>query len=308
MNQVQRKHAGLMGALVADAATLGAHWIYDVSRIADLVAQYGSPAFLPVDEAHYDGGVGYFAHGARQVGMPTQYGAVLALATAVIARNGGFNMTTYQTEFASFFGPGGGFNGYIDRPTRGALAHLAAEQTNPSGIDDDQLPAMATLPAVIAAHHGQADLGQQVRDAVSVTNVNDVAQTQAALFAQLLSAVISGTPLATALDGLTDPALRAALDTAETDSTAYGEITGRACHLPMAMPLVVHILSRSSSYQEAVERNINAGGDNAGRAILIGALAGAEFGLCTDHGIPLDWVLRVQNASQLWHDCRTITG
>ena len=41
--------ASLLGALVADAASLGAHWIYDVGRIADIVARRGNAAFVPID-------------------------------------------------------------------------------------------------------------------------------------------------------------------------------------------------------------------------------------------------------------------
>ncbi|WP_108484311.1 ADP-ribosylglycohydrolase family protein [Oceaniglobus ichthyenteri] len=306
MDMTQRKQAALMGALVADAAALGAHWIYDPDRIATLRARFGRAAFIPVDPAHYEGGVGYFAHASRETGMPTQYGAVLALAIASIRRAGGFDRAAYQSEFAAFFGAGGAYQGYIDRPTRGALANIAADQTDPSGIDDDQLPAIATLPAVIVAHYGESDLLGRIEQAISVTNVNDVASAHGATFAQVLSAVIGGMSLNDALSQLSDPALRDALNTDETDSTVYGGVTGRACHLPMAMPLAMHILTHATSYQDAVERNIAAGGDSAGRAIIIGALAGAAFGLCTENGVPLQWILQLRDGAPLWEDCRAL--
>ncbi|WP_226780652.1 ADP-ribosylglycohydrolase family protein [Oceaniglobus trochenteri] len=301
MNTVERRRAALMGALVGDAASLGAHWIYDVGRIADLRAAHGgSAAFLPVDPAHYDGGVGYFAHGARRLGMQTQYGATLALAMAAIQRDGGFDVGAYQADFAAYFGAGGPFVGYIDRPTRGTLANIAAERTDPSGIDDDQLPALATLPAVIVT-------GQNVEQAICVTNDNDVARAYGAVFAVALGAVLKGAPLAQALrdaaplageEGV--EALIQALDTEEPDSTAYGEVTGRACHLPMAMPLAFHILARASSFEEAINRNIDAGGDSAGRSIVIGALMGAAHGVATRTGVPLAWLLKLEDGAEAW--------
>lgn len=311
MNTDQRRRAAIMGALVADAATLGAHWIYDVGRIAQLRADHGgSAAFLPVRAAHFAGKGNYFVHGARASGMNTQYGAVTALALASVQRQGGFDPATYQAEYAAFFGAGGGYAGYIDRPTRGTLANLAAGKTDPSGIDDDQLPAIATLPVVVAAHFGADDLAARVQAAISVTNVNPIARAQGAVFADLLAAVIGGAPLCealrTAAHGHKD--LLAALDTPEADSTVFGGVTGRACHLPMAMPLAFHIMARATDYADAVERNIAAGGDNAGRAILIGAVMGAVHGIATDEGVPLEWLLQLQGAAALWDNARAISG
>jgi len=310
MNPTQRKHAALMGALVGDAATLGAHWIYDVSRLAELRPRHGTLAFLPVDGANYAGGVGYFAHGARHAGQGTQYGAALALAMGTIRAAGGYDMAAHQAAFAGFFGAGGGWVGYVDRPTRGALANLAAEQNDPSGIDDDQLPAIAALPAVVAAHLDAPDLGARVAAAISVTNVNPVAAAQGVLFAAVLGDVMSGAPLDGALrrGAAGHYTLLAALDSSEACSTAYGELTGRACHLPMAMPLAWHILARADGFEDAMQRNIAAGGDNAGRAIVIGALMGAARGLACDDGVPLEWLLRLEGGAALWGDARAISG
>ena len=43
----------LKGALIADAAALGVHWIYDVDRVAKIAKTHGgSASFVPVDEAN----------------------------------------------------------------------------------------------------------------------------------------------------------------------------------------------------------------------------------------------------------------
>ena len=78
--------------------------------------------------------------------------------------------------------------------------------------------------------------------------------------------VLAGSELRAALEAAADGAegdvkvaLMAALSTEEPDSVAYGAVTERACHLPMAIPLSFHILARSGSFAEAVERNIRGG-------------------------------------------------
>ncbi|MEP5155215.1 ADP-ribosylglycohydrolase family protein [Planktotalea sp.] len=295
--QTPNTSAALMGALVADAATLGLHWIYDPDRIAKVAGN--APAFTPIDPANFEGVPAYFAHAQRRDGDLSQYGEVLLLAMRSMDEQGAFDVTAYQDAYSAFFGAGGPYNGYIDRPTRGALANIAADIRAPSGTDDDQHPAIATLPAIVAHYHGNEALPAMIQTAMQVTNVNAVADHYAAIFADLLLDVLAGTPLKTALNSAAqrEPLLHAALTTSETNSTAYGQITERACHLPQGMPLSFHILNNTDSFQAAIDANILAGGDNCGRAIIIGSLAGAAYGL---ENIPLEWLLSMNAAQESW--------
>ncbi|WP_166415946.1 ADP-ribosylglycohydrolase family protein [Cochlodiniinecator piscidefendens] len=305
--------ACLLGALVADAASLGLHWIYDVDRIKTVAQHHGdSAAFVPLNADNFAYVPAFFAHGARSDGMLTQYGESLLLAIqSMNASNGLFDREAYQSDFKSFFGPGGQYQGYIDRPTQGTLDNLAAGQNAPSGIDDDQLPAVARVPAIIAALG--ASNSDALKTAVEITNVNKDATAYAAVFADLLGRVIAGDPLHSALEEsanlAADPIqslLRDAINSSNNDSIVYGEQTERACHLPMGMPLAYHIMAHTQSYAEAVDVNIKAGGDSAGRSIVIGAVLGAAHGINTPKGIPLAWVLKIQNAAELWDACQTL--
>lgn len=296
--------ACLFGALVADAAAMGLHWLYDPARIAQVAPR--SAAFVPPDPAHFSGVPAYFAHGARQNGQLTQYGEGLLLAIRHLRHHKTFDTAKFQSEFAAHFGPGGPYAGYIDSPTRITLANLAAGQTTPSGAQDDQLPALIRLPALVATGADAATLNA----AMEVTNTHPTATACSPVCATLLADVLAGAPVADALHkaaatapGDIGKALRAALDTAEANPVAYGEITGRACHLPMGLPLAFHIMAHSADYAQAVETNIRAGGDSAGRAILIGAVMAAAGGV---QAIPLEWALRLHDGAAIWDDCCTI--
>jgi ADP-ribosylglycohydrolase len=303
----------LLGSLVADAASLGLHWLYDPDRIASIAAQRGTATFAPVDAAFFDGVPGYFAHADRHAGMLTQYGEALYVAMrCMIASDRAFDDSAQRAAFAAYFGPGGAYTGYIDRPTRGALDKIALDQV-PSGIDDDQNPALTRLPAIVAVYHDAPDLTAQAEAAMQITNVNAVAAAYNAVFADLLCRVLNGASIAEALvaaaDGATgdvQAALRDALTTPETDSTAYAGRVGRACHLPTAGPVMFHVLRHSTSYADAVERNILAGGDSAGRSLMIGAAMAAEHGIATSKGIPLDWVLHLTEGAAIWQACRAL--
>ena len=87
------------------------------------------------------------------------------------------------------FGPGGTYNGYIDRVTRGTLDNIAKEQS-PTGIYDDQLPAIARLPAIVARYHNDASLAEMLAQSMQVTNINDVAASYSDAFADVLVRVM----------------------------------------------------------------------------------------------------------------------
>jgi hypothetical protein len=292
---VKTHSASLIGALVADAAALGLHWLYDVERIAS-VTGIGSAAFMPINQSNYAGTKGYFAHAKRRDGQLSQYGETLRLAMESTKRHGRFIQSEYQTDFYGHFGPGGDYIGYIDRPTLGTLINIANDQRMPSGVDDDQHPAISTLPAVVAQHGNDLDI---INHAIKVTNVNSDATRYAHLFATTLSHVTEQTePLEQALvtAAKSSSVLREALATKEIDSIRYGEKTSRACHLKQGMPLSWHILKHTNTFEDAIETNIKAGGDSCGRAIIIGSLAGAAYGI---DAIPDEWMDAMEDSDAL---------
>ena len=302
---MQSREATLLGALVADAAALGLHWLYDPARISQIEAHSGL-VFLAPDAANYAGTQGYFAHGVKRAGELSGYGEVCLLMLQHLARHGDFDRMAYQTEYRAHFGPGGAYVGYIDSPTRQTLLRLLPlEPANfpaASGADDDQHPALAALPAVVQAHRGTREaLREKLEAVVRITNHNDVAVSAAQCLAQALFDVLHGAAIATALSDampLAGPALRPLLAQALAlpafDSVAAGEQFGRACHVPQGVPLIFHILQHAPSYRAGIEANIRAGGDSCGRSVMLGAMLGAKFGLGGEDGIPLEWLGRVR--------------
>jgi len=312
-----------MGALVGDAASLGCHWIYDVDRLALINEQNGGmTAFTPIDPENYADVPSSFVHGQRLDGMLSHYGETLRLAIRSMIEFGGtFDIASYQQDYFEFFGPGGRYQGYIDHATRGTLGNISNEILDPSGVDDGQHPAITRLPAIVVCYGGgyepdgvgDEDFAAEVEDAIRVTNVNDDASTYGYVFADLLRRVLNGAEISDAMAMVAAEApdrikqsLIDALNSDEESSTIYGEATGRACNLEMSVPLIFHILKRASGFEEAIEMNNLAAGDNAGRAIILGSLMGARFGIAGEHGIPLAWILSTHEATALWRECETL--
>ena len=78
--------------------------------------------------------------------------------------------------------------------------------------------------------------------------------------------------------------------------TATAEF-GQSCPLEHSFPSSVHCLAKhAGSFPDAMRANAAAGGDNAGRAGMIGAWLGAHLGLSA---IPVAWRQRLTAHAQI---------
>jgi len=297
--------AAVMGALVADSAALGLHWLYDPEHIAHIEKTKGI-VFLPPNPEDYADVRGFFAHGNKTAGDSSGYGEICLLMLKHFVAHGSFNRVAYQTEFRSLFGPGGAYSGYVDSPTRQTLLKLipVVPEDFPeiSGADDDQFAALAAIPAVTVAHQGTLDeLMLNIERVVRITNDNPVAVAAAQYASAVLFAVLGGTSIQAALEQslpqageALKPRLEEALALPALDSIRAAQLFGSACHVLEGLPVMAHILRHATSYRQAVEANIRASGDSCGRSIMLGAIAAAnaEQNNETQASIPLSWLAK----------------
>lgn len=291
------------GALVADAASLGLQWIYEPARLAEIAGR-GDVAFLAPDQANYEGCKGTFAHGRKRSGDLSGYGEYCALMLRHLAeREGRFSRVGYQSLFRKYFGPGGAYVGYVDRPTRLTIQKLLpfedpASYPQPSGVKDEQLPALAALPAVVAcAHRGGRDrdaLLDEIEHVVRVTSDEAAAVQAGRVAGAVLYELLAHTSIEGALQcgveqagGALAGRLLAALAEPQFDALAAAERFGAGGHVEQGLPVIFHILANRMTYPEAVRANILAGGDSCGRSILLGAAMGVL------DVVPMSWVARL---------------
>ncbi|NKC00652.1 MAG: hypothetical protein GKR90_19460 [Pseudomonadales bacterium] len=368
-----RARSSILGAVVADAASLGFHWVYSQRRISDLAPT--DPVFRTPDARDYEGGVGYFAHEHKQAGDLSQYGEQMIVMLRSLADNlGRYEKVQYTEAFRRHFGYGGGFVGYIDRPTRQTLdriyrdEHEAIEAVDaipydgPSkdqqsmltkvlaavkqydgialrdrvewyanqmpdpknsrvyglalvealsasdeypGAIDEQLPAISKLPPLIACHLTDPNLDQICESAIRVTNNAPRAVDYGRVCAALLTATLRGeTPsdaLSAAIQVAPDP-IKERLQTALGATASVREVSkhfGLHCDLGVGVPSILYNLKTVNNFTDAIRHNIYAGGDNCGRAILLGAVAGARYGIGGDKGIPESWLEQVNGITDI---------
>lgn len=321
--------AAILGALTADAATLGLHWLYDADRLKTL-QQQGPLAFRTPDPANYHGVMGFFAHAGKQAGDLSFYGESCRLMLVHLAKTGGnFERQVFQQEWLATFGPGGHWVGYADRPTRLTVVRLLG-YTKPddypavTGADDDQLPALECVPAIVAsqrAGHSRSrdELISTIQQAVAVTHDHPQARDAATVSAIALDEVLAGTPLPQALSRaaqaageILQPLLSEALALPVLDAAAAAARFGMPCHLHQGLPLLFHIAHRASGFREAVEANILAGGDSCGRSLMLGALTAAHDATRSLKlpspalGIPLTWLSQLTGIAQIVHQAERV--
>lgn len=305
--RLEPRVAAILGALTADAAALGLHWLYDPERIARIEKSKGL-VFLQPDAKDYEGVSGYFAHGQKLPGDSSGYGELCQLMLRHFAQHGQFDRIAYQIEYRNHFGPGGGYRGYVDSPTRQTLQTLLPlnpeEFPEYSGADDDQFAALATLPVVVATHTGSQDaLKTRIEHIVRLTNHNDTAVAAAQYAGLVLHEILNGNSMARALTHSLSfageklqPLVKEALQTSALDCAAAGKRFGTACHVLEGMPVIAHIARHTPDYRTAIEENIRIGGDSCGRSIMLGAIMAAHTSQQNDlTSIPLEWVTQLRN-------------
>ena len=298
-----RARAAITGAAVADAATMGFHWLYDQDRIAEVAGE--APEFRAPNKADFQD-KGYFAHGGKTPGEPSHYGAQMMSMATAISETDGYSADAYAAAFREWFDYGGRWTGYTDRPTRSTLLAMAAAEANEKpitgcGADDAQLPAISKLPVLVARHHDDPNLAQMVDSAVRLTNNRDDSVAWGQASARMIAAAIQGASpveaVAAARDGATEQ-ISKQIDTAhEMKTSTTAEVaTAHAlhCQLEVAFPVLCHAILTADSYEKAVRSNILAGGDNCGRAIPIGAVLGACFAGDAARTIPADWAAKLK--------------
>lgn len=280
----QKRYQALVGALVADAATMGLHWMYDQEHI-EKVALSGEILFRQPDAEVYRNQKAYFAHEAKSVGENSQYGECVRVVARAIEAEGSYTTEAHRRIFFETFGPCGSYHGFADRPTKALIAKMILDGddiADQSGSDDDQLPALCAVPALFSYDQSAACIAP----AVSVTSINVEALSGAAVLFNCLEQIIQGESLPRALEVAISEAepdlaalLQQALELPSYDPLGAANHFGMPCHIKQGLPVAWHLLKYASDYTTVVRDNIRCGGDSCGRSMAVGSIAGLVFGV-----------------------------
>jgi ADP-ribosylglycohydrolase len=264
----------LLGSFIGDALALGVHWIYN-TRVID--KKFGRV------EAYIEPTVANF-HRGKPKGAFTHYGDQTLVLLKSLAAKGGFDRLAFAEAWRSFFD---GYQGYFDGASKATLANM---QQRPNIAEagsgsDDLAGAARVAPLVYRYRNEPAKLATFAREQTAVTHNHPLVIDSAEFFARAALLVLKGLLPTEALRQLAGEDFNRppfagwvadGIDSASRDSRQAVADFGQMCEIEAAFPAVVHLLARyESDFPEALVQNVMAGGDSAGRGLILGMILGA---------------------------------
>jgi ADP-ribosylglycohydrolase len=303
-----RLRGAVWGQFVGDAAALGTHWIYDLTELKQLYPSI--KGFEPPEDDHY--------HFGKKPGDQTHYGDGALVLLESLAKEGKFDAKSFGRSFVEAFRPGV-YSGYIDHATSDTLDNFKAfVKSNPTenfdfqqGADDDQLAAASRLAALTVRYWRNPTLLRVVEQATRVCQNKDQTVAYMKFNALLLSELLHGYEVKSALRQAEEQLVAVepqfgreiSRQVSEAEAQTKNEVVeatltfGQACPLPKSFPSSIHaLLKHTDDFERAILATLRAGGDNAGRASMVGAWLGAHLGIAA---IPNAWRVRLTYADRI---------
>ena len=316
--QLQDRLKGMvLGQFLGDAASLGVHWIYNTKDI-EVAHPGGLKGFEVPAEGHY--------HAGKLSGDPTHYGDAAWILLEVLAKETTFNVVDFGLKFVEKMDPNKGYSGYFDSATRGTIENYKSHMDVSNepydfqeGADDDQLATITVLAVLIAFYvsrkeglpKDRAEIFEQVESLTRVRQNNDRAVAYCRAHTRLLLEILSGRDLHSAfhhveeqldsgdkLDREVRRKLKEAFQMKHKSTLQATEVLGQSCPLICSFPSAIQATAKhNEDFRTAILETAGAGGDNSGRAAMIGSWIGARIGL---QALPKEWVGKLNRSEEIF--------
>jgi ADP-ribosylglycohydrolase len=277
----------VLASFAADSLALGVHWIYDPDKI--------KKDFGRVDELRKPLPGSY--HATKEKGEFTHYGDQTFVLLESIAAKRNFDLSDFSKRWQHLFKT---YRGYFDQATKMTLQNLAqGKAIEEAGSSSSDLSGAARIAPLVSLYHKDPEtLVKAARAQTQMTHNNPLVIDSAEFFARVCCKVLAGTSPVKAMNdvaayrfkGLAPlPAwVKEGMESAGKDSVSVMGRFGQSCHTDEAFPGVVHLIAKyEKDLKEALVQAVMAGGDSAGRGLIVGMVLGAYLG---DKGLPKEWV------------------
>ncbi|MBN2268624.1 MAG: ADP-ribosylglycohydrolase family protein [Acholeplasmataceae bacterium] len=279
----------IKGALVANAATLGFHWIYD-SDYLEKLSKEQNLLFNKQMKKHFDRATpSYYVYPHAKIGSSTTQGMMLKWLYKEMKSNPTISKNDYEDLIYNYIKPGGSYEGYIETYGKRLILQRLIKDLNltmdEQPLSDDHL--VGFIPYLVCKELNiNRDKAWELASAF--TTLEDYKY-----FYQMFDYIfkhIKTKPLSDVLSEAIQFApksyqekLTQAIKMDDTKSFIR-DYAGTACHLPQSIPLIYHMLYRSRSYEEIIDWNAKLGGASSDRGLILGAV------MAQISPIPEDWI------------------
>ena len=279
--------AMVLASFAGDALSMGVHWIYNTNVIDKKwgrVEEYFKP-----ERPTY--------HPTKDRGEFTHYGDQTLVLLESIADSSGFNLNHFAEKWQEFFKT---YDGYFDGATKKTIENFAAgNNITDVGSDSDDLAGAARIAPIAYCYYlkDQEKFINSSRSQTSLTHNNQGVIESAEFFARVVWKVLQDVTPTTAIEQVleenfnTDPFakwIRDGLKSINKDTRQAMLDFGQMCEIEAAFPCTIHLIAKyEDNLREGLIENAMAGGDSAGRGLLVGLILGAHLG---PDAIPQKWL------------------
>jgi ADP-ribosylglycohydrolase len=278
------QNAAVVGAFVADALSLGVHWVYNTGVIDKKFGRV---------EQYYDPLTTF--HEGKKAGDFTHYGDQMLLLLESVSGGGGFDAHRFAEKWRTFFAD---YDGYFDKATKATLANMdAGKGLTDSASNSDDLAGASRMAALVPVHHDNLEqLIDAARKQTRITHNDERVVASADFFAHCVYAVLGGEPPRSSMENtlrahFADSPIASLVATGlrsrDRDTREAIADFGQMCSVEAGLPGAVHLIARhADDFKTAMVENVMAGGDSSARGMIAGMVLGAAHGLSA---IPEAW-------------------
>jgi len=291
----EKTKAMVLASFAADSLSLGVHWIYNTNVIDKKFGRVEH--FLKPEHPTY--------HPTKDKGEFTHYGDQTLVLLESVAECGGFKLSDFSARWQRLFE---NYEGYVDSATKGTLANIASGKPPlNAGSGSDDLAGAGRIAPLIYVYHNHPDLLLDSAKAQTAFTHNNPQVIKSALFFSTVTLkVLKGAAPKEAILGVkeeqwVEPSvlklIEKGLDSVKQESRQAILNLGQMCETTAAFPAVIHLIVKyENDLKAALIENIMAGGDSAGRGLLVGLVLGAHLGI---DAIPQNWLKEMKAYQQI---------
>ena len=267
----------LTGALVANAASLGFHWIYNPEYLEALSTKE-SLLFQKQDPNHYQQAKpSYYVYPDNEVGTFTLQGNMLKWLYDALLENPKMTQKDYQDLIFDYLRPGGSYVGYVESYTKRLVINYLAKDIKLPIIDqplmDDHLVGFIPYLACRELGLGNYKAWELAQAFTTLKAYPAYYQMFDYIFdhihdmplKDLLKQAISIAPETEKIK------LEHAISMDDT-RVFIASYAGIACHIPQSIPLIIHLLAHENDYENLIHTNTKLGGASSDRGLILGAI------------------------------------
>jgi len=268
----------IVASFVADALSLGVHWVYDTS---DIDKKYGRlETMVKPQLAPY--------HKSKQKGEFTHYGDQAMVLLKSVEQMAGLDLKHFSDMWLKMFHS---YSGYMDSATKETMDNFKSGCTpEESGSLSSDLAGAARI-APLALFYGKdiKTFASAAKSQTAMTHNHKQVIDSAEFFARTFSMVLKGIRPAQALQKTLDhipqdsqikPMVQAGLESISNDTRQTIERFGQMCSVQAALPSTIHLIAKyEDDLEKALIENIMSGGDSSARGMLTGFIIGGYKGL-----------------------------